>query len=104
MTTNFRNTRFDPRNNPLLRDVDRVSPATELTLVVDYDDEGWGVWKTFSVGMVAAIELGYGDLWQVVGFTLDNEVLVRPYGLGATTLVTLVCVKPSGFAGVVKSF
>jgi hypothetical protein len=66
--------------NPLLRDFDRVSPAQVLDLIIGYDDEGWATFQTFAVGNIV-VSLS-GNLFKVIGFSLDNEVLVMPYGLG----------------------
>lgn len=89
-------TNVNPLDNPLLREVERLSPATSLDLVVDYDDEDWPVYRSFSVGDIVISERG--DLYRVQGFTLDDLVLTKPHGLGHNPLTMLVTFYPAGLS------
>jgi len=82
------NSNTDPRNNPLLREVERVSPATSLTLVTGYDEDGRAVDTIFRVGdLVVNMRR---DTFRIMGFTLDNLVVCKPYGLDADPAVVTV--------------
>lgn len=89
-------------SNPLLRDFDRVSPAQSLTLTVGFDDEGWDIVELFTVGEVVAS--ASGRLYRVIGFSLDDDVLVKPYGLGHDPLVRSLSFRPEGLRVTVAPF
>lgn len=63
-------------DNPQLR----YSPASSVDIVTDYDEDGWEVWTTYAVGDLVQ-SFPSGDVWRVVGFTKDDQVLCRPHGL-----------------------
>lgn len=83
-----------PRHNPLLRDVENVSPALELSLVVEYDAEGWEVRECFRVG--AVVSSLNGRLYRIIGFSYDDTVFVSPHGLGHEAGVSSVEFKAAG--------
>lgn len=80
--------------NPLLRDADRVSPAQALDLVVSYDNEDWGVYQCFAVGQIV-VSLS-GNLYKIIGFSLDNEVFAKPYGLNHDPAIRFVTFQAAG--------
>lgn len=80
--------------NPLLRDADRVSPAQCLDLVIGNDDEGWPLYQCFAVGQIV-VSLN-GNLYKIIGFSLDNEVFVKPYGLNHDPAIRWIQFKPEG--------
>lgn len=80
--------------NPLLRDFDRVSPAQCLDLVIGYDDEGWALYQCFAVGQIV-VSLS-GNLFKVIGFSLDNDVFVKPYGLGHDRAIRSMAFQAAG--------
>jgi len=83
---------YNPLNNPLLRDVERLSPKAQLCLCVGYDDEGWEAWEGFSALEIVTI----GELsWRIQGFTLDDEVVVSPHGLNHHPAVRWMTVHPA---------
>lgn len=80
--------------NPLLRDYDRLSPAQSLDLIVGYDDEGWAIYQGFGLGQIVASQVG--NTYKVIGFTLDNEIIVKPYGLGHDPAIKSMCFQSEG--------
>lgn len=72
---------------------ERLSPAASLSLVVGFDQDDWGDWLIFSVGdRVLA-----GDrLYKVLGFTLDDHIIVRPIGLDVDPMIETVELTPMG--------
>ena len=74
--------------SPLLREAERVSPATSLDLVVGYDADGFPVYCGFAVGTKFSTPKGLG--YKVIGFSLDNHVFAVPYGLGHEAAVRFV--------------
>lgn len=88
---------LSPLANPLLREVENVSPAMSLDLVVSFttDEDGsqWPVYRTYFVG---AIMVASGKLYRVEGFTRDNLVIVAPHGLGHDPLVRTMLFRYEG--------
>ena len=89
----------DPRNNPLLREIERVSPALELCLYcgefeTDADGIVWELPQMYAVGAVMVSKAG--NLYRIVGFTLDNLVIAQPHGLGHDSSISTVVFKPEG--------
>lgn len=74
--------------SPLLREAERVSPATSLDLVVGHDADGWPIYYGFVVGTRFATTRGRA--FKVIGFSLDNHVFAVPYGLNADPGVRMV--------------
>lgn len=89
------NTNTDPRNNPLLREIERVSPATSLTLGVgQYDEDGWEIMYIFAVGSI--VTNTRGDALRIMGFTLDDLVICQPYGLGSDPAIKTILYRAAG--------
>lgn len=80
--------------NPLLRGYDRLSPAQDLLLIVGYDDEGWAVYQGFAVGAIVASLSG--RTYKVIGFTLDNGVIVKQYGLEQDRAISSMVFEAAG--------
>lgn len=74
--------------SPLLRNAERVAPATSLDLVVGRDSDGWPIYCGFAVGTRFATTRGRA--YKVIGFSLDNHVFAIPYGLIADPGVRMV--------------
>ena len=85
-----------PLNNPLLREIERLSPAEDLTLPVGYDSDGWSVYECFVVGDIV-VSRHNGLAYRVQGFTLDNLLLLKPHGLGHCETTLLVFGIAEGF-------
>jgi hypothetical protein len=74
---------LSPLANPLLREVENVSPAMSLDLVVGFtteeDGSQWPVYRTYFVGALM-VDSHSRQLWRVLGFTRDNHVIAAPHG------------------------
>lgn len=56
-----------------------LSPVEFIDTIVDYDEEGWPVWETFSVG--ERVVSTTGRLYKIIGFTKANGFIVTQSGL-----------------------
>lgn len=78
----------NPLKNALLREAERVSPATSLDLVIGYEADGQPIYCCLAVGQLILSPMGRG--YRVIGFSLDNHVFAQPYGLGTDPLVRFI--------------
>ena len=67
-----------------------ASPAHETFYADGMTEDGWPNYIAVRVGDIVTSSNGHGLLWRVIGFTRDNGLVLRPYGLGHDAKVSTV--------------